>query len=624
MADTPRRTCGTMDAHRRLLGTSPRYARARAEIETLAYQYERRRLRTSRSGIGMIPVVVHVVFNTREQNLPSRQVQSQIDVLNADYRMRNGDVSNVPEPFRPLAADVRIEFRLATVDPEGNPTNGITRTASRVKEFPVDDSMKFSSRGGADAWPRGRYLNMWVCPLAGGVLGYAQLPGAPSAIDGVVINHTAFGTFGTAVPPFDKGRTTTHEVGHWLNLLHIWGDDGTGCSGSDFVEDTPNQAGPNYGVPSFPHVSCDNGPDGDMFMNFMDYTDDACMCMFTAGQVRRMDATLDGPRRELLGGTPQEPVAEGRSRLVFHDRAAGETASYLIDSEGAVTAGPASTGGDESWDLMATVAVGPEHGALLLYDRAAGRASLFTVDGDGALTARGEHDVGRTTWDGIAGVPVGGERGGLLFYGRAAGEAAFFTVDGEGNLTAVADYKGWRTSWDAVVGVPFAPDRGGVLLYDRTAGEAMLYISDVETGLTAGPEYKGWRTGWDVLTGVPVGGERGGLLAYDRSAGDAAFYTVDTAGSFVAGPAYTRWRTTWEQIVAVPLAADHGALLFYDRSAGEALFYRVDGEGNLSAPAQHGNWRRTWDGIAALAPALAPAEPPAPDEPLVASVAPEG
>jgi 1-acyl-sn-glycerol-3-phosphate acyltransferase len=130
--------------------------------------------------------------------------------------------------------------------------------------------------------------------------------------------------------------------------------------------------------------------------------------------------------------------------------------------------------------------------------------------------------------------------------------------------------------------------------------------------------------GHGVLTGVPVGGERGGLLAYDRSAGDAAFYTVDTAGSFVAGPAYTRWRTTWEQIVAVPLAADHGALLFYDRSAGEALFYRVDGEGNLSAPAQHGNWRRTWDGIAALAPALAPAEPPAPDEPLVASVAPEG
>ena len=116
----------------------------------------------------------------------------------------------------------------------------------------------------------------------------------PKAV--VVILHSAFGTTGTAAAPFDRGRTATHEIGHWLNLYHIWGDDGTGCNGSDEVDDTPNCAGPNTGFLTFPSISCDNGPDGDMFMNYMDYTDDACMCMFTAEQVARIQATLDGPR----------------------------------------------------------------------------------------------------------------------------------------------------------------------------------------------------------------------------------------------------------------------------------------------------------------------------------------
>jgi hypothetical protein len=120
----------------------------------------------------------------------------------------------------------------------------------------------------------------------------------------VVVLHSAFGNTGTAAAPFDKGRTTTHEVGHWLNLRHIWGDDGNGCLGSDFVDDTPNQAGPNYGSPTFPNVSCDNGPDGDMFMNYMDYVDDAAMMMFSAGQVARIQATLDGPRSTIGAETP--------------------------------------------------------------------------------------------------------------------------------------------------------------------------------------------------------------------------------------------------------------------------------------------------------------------------------
>jgi hypothetical protein len=162
---------------------------------------------------------------------------------------------------------------------------------------------------------------MWVCQLGGGLLGYAQFPGGPAATDGVVILHSAFGTTGTAAPPFHLGRTATHEIGHWLNLNHIWGDDGTGCSGTDNVADTPNQGGGNTGKPTFPHVSCGNGPNGDMFMNYMDYVDDDAMFMFTAGQATRMQACLDGPR-SLIGTQTTSPrqssspvVAWGANRL---------------------------------------------------------------------------------------------------------------------------------------------------------------------------------------------------------------------------------------------------------------------------------------------------------------------
>jgi len=257
-----------------------------------------------RTGCTKIPVVVHVVYKTAAQNISDAQVKSQIDVLTADFRKKNADVTTAPAPFSPLAGDARIVFELAKTDAAGSPTTGITRTATAVTAFTDDDAVKSTATGGANAWPADKYLNIWVCQLAGGLLGYAQFPGGPSATDGVVIRHSAFGTTGTAAAPFNLGRTATHEVGHWLNLRHIWGDDGTGCAGSDFVTDTPNQAGPNLGVPAFPHVSCGNAPNGDMFMNYMDYVDDAAMVMFSAGQVTRMQATLDGLRSAIGSPTP--------------------------------------------------------------------------------------------------------------------------------------------------------------------------------------------------------------------------------------------------------------------------------------------------------------------------------
>jgi hypothetical protein len=295
-----RRACGAMVVHRRLLNTSAAYRDARSAIENSTRDFVARMGAARFEGVVQIPVVVHVVANTDEQDISDDQVQSQIDVLNADYRAANTDVSIVPPVFAGRVADSRVEFTLASTNPNGEPTGGITRTRTDVTSFDSDDRVKSSATGGADPWPTDRWLNIWVCPLGGGLLGYAQFPGGPAETDGVVILHSGFGTTGTAAAPFDLGRSATHEVGHYLNLFHIWGDDGTGCGGTDEVDDTPNAAGPNFGVPAFPHVTCNNGPDGDLFYDFMDYTDDRGMVMFTVGQADRMAACLDSARASLV------------------------------------------------------------------------------------------------------------------------------------------------------------------------------------------------------------------------------------------------------------------------------------------------------------------------------------
>jgi len=243
-----------------------------------------------------IQVVVHVVYKTAQENISDAQVKTQIAALNRDYAAKNPDQASVPDPWKGLSSDPNIQFALATKDPAGKSTTGITRTQTTRDDFGTGDSVKSAAGGGHPAWPATKYLNLWVCNLSGGLLGYAQFPGGPAKTDGVVITYTALGTSGTAAGPFNLGRTATHEIGHWLNLHHIWGDRND-CGGTDYVTDTPNAQLPNYGKPKFPHISCNNGPNGDMFMNYMDYVDDAAMVMFTAGQVARMNATLAGPRK---------------------------------------------------------------------------------------------------------------------------------------------------------------------------------------------------------------------------------------------------------------------------------------------------------------------------------------
>ena len=228
------------------------------------------RIQQSRIGadsIYKIPVVVHIIYLAKnpQHNLPDSLVFSQIEVLNEDFRKKNSNFSKTPIEFQPLGADIGFEFQLAEKDPNGNTTTGITRTITTISTIGETNKYYKTSQGGIDAWNPKEYLNIWVCELATGSLGFAYR--ASTTVfpdDGVVISPNYFGR----VPKSNNlGRTATHEIGHYFDLLHIWGNNG-GCTDDDEIEDTPMQDAEHYGCPLHPAMSCGSA---DLFNNYMDY-----------------------------------------------------------------------------------------------------------------------------------------------------------------------------------------------------------------------------------------------------------------------------------------------------------------------------------------------------------------
>ena len=294
------RKCGSSFDAEKFRSDAVFRSRELANRESVKQRIEQMKLTPLAGGIVKIPVVFHVLYNNSYSditNISVEQILDQLNILNRDFRKQNSDWTNTPAAFQPFVADIEVEFCLASVDPDGNEATGITRTQTDSTAFLLPTSCKKTATGGKSGWNSAKYLNVWIVPkILPDLLGYATFPENQSGIyDGVVIGHNYIGSIGTAATPgnvFNLGRTATHEIGHWLGLKHIWGDEAA-CDNDDGIGDTPPQADRNYGCPAYPLLdACQTTGNGVMYMNYMDYTDDRCMYMFTAGQKIFMRAAM--------------------------------------------------------------------------------------------------------------------------------------------------------------------------------------------------------------------------------------------------------------------------------------------------------------------------------------------
>ena len=349
------RNCVTHEKHLEQLNNNPKYAHRQAQIEQATRRFvDNPQQRVSGNQI-IIPCIVHVVYANSQENISDAQIQSQIDRLNLDYSATNSDYSSVPSEFTSVRSgdtDIRFELIETKRYSDSRSTWG-TNDAVKQSYPPIEPD---------------RILNMWVADIGGGILGYAQFPGGDPSTDGVVMSPQYFGDASAAGgsgfyldAPFNLGRTATHEVGHWLNLRHIWGDGN--CNADDFVSDTPAAGGPNYGCPSAGTNSCPSQAGNDMFMNYMDYVDDACMFMFSAGQDSRMQATFQsgGGREGFLldpvyvpGGNPPPVSCSTTSTTtvtltLVTDNYGSETSWTLKDESGSTVASGSGYGNNQTY-----------------------------------------------------------------------------------------------------------------------------------------------------------------------------------------------------------------------------------------------------------------------------------
>ncbi len=305
------RSCGSMEILEQQLQQDPGMAARMEAIERHTQQFQHEHAHDGSDRVVItIPVVFHIVHNGDAlgsgENISDALVQAQLNQLNQDFALTNSDANLIPALFQPVAANTEIQFCLAQRTPAGAATNGINRVNGGQASWTVnqiDGSLKAST-----VWDRNQYLNIWSVVFGGGdagLLGYAQFPGGSASTDGVVCLWSSIGSVASPNPAggvYARGRTATHEVGHWLNLRHIWGD--ANC-GNDQVADTPVHNTSNGGCPTYPHLSTCSGTPVEMTMNYMDYTYDACMYMFTAGQKTRMQAVLNSGGSRISLATSQ-------------------------------------------------------------------------------------------------------------------------------------------------------------------------------------------------------------------------------------------------------------------------------------------------------------------------------
>jgi hypothetical protein len=339
MAQTvPDRGCATTEATILLQKRDPALAKRMDIARKAAQTYSTGNLNLRKFQQGdTIPVVFHVVYNNFPQNISDAQLLSQLAVLNEDFNRLNSDAGNTPPPFKAVAGNPRIHFCLAALDPYGKPSTGITRTFTSKPSFQYSENeVKFGNKGGHNVWNPELYLNIWVCNLADNILGYAQFPGGPPETDGIVLRYSSVGRYpiNPFFSPYNLGRTATHEIGHWLGLRHIWGEEEGSCTDSDQISDTPNQSDKSTGCPNFPKISCNNVPNGDMFMNYMDYTNDACMNLFTQQQSELMNATLHTTRKKILSSNACTNILNADFRAEPEAIFPGETTNFFYYSNG--------------------------------------------------------------------------------------------------------------------------------------------------------------------------------------------------------------------------------------------------------------------------------------------------